>query len=81
MIKAVIFDKDGVLLDLEATWLNSAIAMTHFIAGLTDGRHSAETFQDIIGIDENPAALMLTDFLRQGLWLPSLAPLPKLFRN
>ena len=52
MIKAVIFDKDGVLLDLEATWLNSAIAMTHFVSELTAGRHTPKAFQEIIGIDE-----------------------------
>jgi len=52
VIKAVIFDKDGVLLDLEATWLNSAIAMTHFISELTEGRHKPKAFQKIIGIDE-----------------------------
>ena len=52
MIKEIIFDKDGVLLDLEATWLNSAIAMTHFVAELTDGRHPPAAFQTIIGIDE-----------------------------
>ena len=52
MFKAIIFDKDGVLLDLEATWLNSAIAMTHHIAGLTQGTHPPERFQKIIGINE-----------------------------
>ena len=52
MLKAIIFDKDGVLLDLEATWLNSAIAMTHFVASLTNGKHNASAFQQIIGIDE-----------------------------
>lgn len=52
MINAIIFDKDGVLLDLEATWLNSAIAMTHFVSELTKGRHAPKAFQAIIGIDE-----------------------------
>lgn len=52
VIEAIVFDKDGVLLDLEATWLNSAIAMTHFVAELTNGRHTPAAFQTIIGIDE-----------------------------
>lgn len=52
MIKAIIFDKDGVLLNLEGTWLDSAIAMTHFVSQLTAGKHHASAFQQIIGIDE-----------------------------
>ena len=52
MIGAIIFDKDGVLLNLEGTWLDSAIAMTHFVSELTSGKHPATAFQSIIGIDE-----------------------------
>ena len=53
MIRAIIFDKDGVLLNLEQTWLDSAIAMTYFVSDLTAGKHDASVFQKIIGIDEN----------------------------
>ena len=52
MFKAILFDKDGVLLDLEGTWLNSAIAFTHYLADITGVSCSASTFQTIIGIDE-----------------------------
>ena len=52
MFTAILFDKDGVLLDLEGTWLNSAIAFTHYLADITGVSCSASTFQTIIGIDE-----------------------------
>lgn len=52
MFKAILFDKDGVLLDLEGTWLNSAIAFTHYLSQRTEGRHPASVFQTIIGINE-----------------------------
>ena len=53
MFTAILFDKDGVLLDLEGTWLNSAIAFTHYLTHLTGGSYSAPIFQAIIGIDES----------------------------
>ena len=52
MFTAILFDKDGVLLDLEGTWLNSAIAFTHYLADITGVSYSAAIFQTIIGIDE-----------------------------
>ena len=52
MFTAILFDKDGVLLDLEGTWLNSAIAFTHYLSQKTGGSHPASVFQTIIGIDE-----------------------------
>ena len=48
----IIFDKDGVLLDLTATWLPVAVDITHHLSNLTNGDVSAQTFQQIIGIDE-----------------------------
>jgi len=66
VIKAVIFDKDGVLLDLKATWLNSAIAMTHFVSELTGGRHTPNVFQAIIGIDETTRQIDVNGLFAAG---------------
>ena len=48
----IIFDKDGVLLDLTRTWLPVARDITHLLSKLTDGTVPATHFQDIIGINE-----------------------------
>ena len=65
----------------EATWLNSAIAMTHFIAGLTDGSHAAEEFQKIIGIDEKTRQIDADGLFAPALWPPSSPLLQKQPRN
>ena len=51
MINTIIFDKDGVILDLVATWLPVAEKMTELLDEYTDGRYGADFFQHIIGID------------------------------
>lgn len=51
MIDTIIFDKDGVILDLAATWLPVAEKMTTLLDEYTEGRYGAEFFQKIIGID------------------------------
>ena len=51
MIDTIIFDKDGVILDLAATWLPVAEKMTHLLDEYTDGRYGAEFFQAIIGVN------------------------------
>lgn len=66
MIKAIIFDKDGVLLNLEDTWIDSAIAMTHFFAELSDGRHNKAAFQNIIGINEDTRQIDINGLFAGG---------------
>jgi len=73
MIKAVIFDKDGVLLNLEATWLNSAVAMTYFLSELTNGRHHASVFQSLIGIDEHKRSIDPDGLFAAGSMLEQIA--------
>lgn len=48
----LIFDKDGVLLDLTKTWLPVAVGISHHLSHLTDGQVPAGAFQEIIGINE-----------------------------
>lgn len=48
----IIFDKDGVLLNLSRTWLPVARDITYLLSDITDGRVSASVFQEIIGIHE-----------------------------
>ena len=57
MIKTVIFDKDGVLLDLAATWLPIATLMTRLLDEHTKGRFGAPFFQSIIGIDSDAGTI------------------------
>ena len=49
----IIFDKDGVLLDLPKTWLPVARDITYLLSELTEHRYSAQLFQEIIGIEEH----------------------------
>lgn len=51
-VDLLIFDKDGVLLDLTKTWLPVAIDITHLLSKLTNGKVPAPIFQNAIGIDE-----------------------------
>jgi len=51
-LELIIFDKDGVLLDLSQTWLPVALDITYLLSELTEHEVSASIFQDIIGIDE-----------------------------
>ena len=73
MIKSIIFDKDGVLLDLEATWLNSAVAMTHFLSELTKGANPPEIFQEIIGIDEHTRSIDADGLFAAGSMIEQFA--------
>lgn len=57
MIKTIIFDKDGVLLDLAATWFPVAQKMTELLDEYTDGKYGAELFQNIIGIDASQGTI------------------------
>ena len=56
MIDLIVFDKDGVILDLEATWLPVALAVAHYTASRIpddwDGSVGAPELLAAIGVDE-----------------------------
>ena len=49
----IIFDKDGVLLNLSRTWLPVARDITYLLSEITEGQVEAAVFQKIIGINED----------------------------
>jgi phosphoglycolate phosphatase len=51
----IVFDKDGVLLDLAATWLPVIIAMGAYLEEKCDGATSKEDLLSAVGVDLNPA--------------------------
>ena len=65
----IIFDKDGVLLDLTATWLPVAVDITHLLSQLTDGTVAPSVFQEIIGIDETSGKIDADGLFAAGSFL------------
>lgn len=57
MIQSIIFDKDGVLLDLEATWFPVALRMTELLDEYSSGHYGAAFFQEIIGINASAGTI------------------------
>ncbi|HEV7252905.1 MAG TPA: HAD family hydrolase [Mesorhizobium sp.] len=78
-IKAVLFDKDGTLIDFERTWLGIAEALALEATG-GDGRE-AERLLVLGGFDANARRFLPDSVIAAGtnaeivdLWFPTLAP-------
>ena len=69
----IIFDKDGVLLDLTKTWLPVAIDITHLLSKLTNYEFEADIFQSIIGISEHTGKIDPDGLFAAGTFLDQQA--------
>lgn len=69
----IIFDKDGVLLNLSRTWLPVACDITYLLSELTEGSVPAHIFQDIIGITEDTAEIDPDGLFAAGSFLDQQA--------
>ena len=69
----IIFDKDGVLLDLPKTWLPVARDITYLLSELTEHRYSAQLFQEIIGIEEQSETIDPDGLFASGSFLDQQA--------
>ena len=69
----IIFDKDGVLLDLTKTWLPVAIDITHLLSKLTNYEFEADIFQSIIGISEHSGKIDPDGLFAAGTFLDQQA--------
>ena len=69
----IIFDKDGVLLDLTKTWLPVAIDITHLLSKLTNYEFEADVFQSIIGISEHSGKIDPDGLFAAGTFLDQQA--------
>lgn len=65
----IIFDKDGVLLDLTSTWLPVARDITHHLSALTHNKVPASKFQEIIGINEETGTIDADGLFAAGSFL------------
>ena len=69
----IIFDKDGVLLNLTQTWLPVAVDITHLLSKLTDHEYAPEIFQSIIGISETTGKIDPDGLFAAGTFLDQQA--------
>lgn len=69
----IIFDKDGVLLNLSRTWLPVACDITYLLSEFTEGKVPANIFQDIIGITEDTAEIDPDGLFAAGSFLDQQA--------
>ena len=69
----IIFDKDGVLLNLTKTWLPVAIDITHLLSKLTEHEFAPDVFQSIIGISEQTGTIDPDGLFAAGTFLDQQA--------
>ncbi len=69
-IDAVIFDKDGVLLDLSQTWFLTICNIAKHTEGLIDGRVPHRALLDVIGVELNADGI-------SGHVVEKTAPMPR----
>lgn len=53
-IRLIVFDKDGVLLDLNSTWLPVIVAMAEYLVMRLDGKADRDTLLAAVGVNITP---------------------------
>jgi len=78
MIKAIILDKDGVLLDLDGTWLESALAMCRFLAEQAGPDVPESLLYDALGVSPDGKKLYPDGLFAAGSHRQQLAEVVRL---
>ncbi|XDZ64672.1 HAD family hydrolase [Alphaproteobacteria bacterium LSUCC0684] len=53
-IRLIVFDKDGVLLDLERTWMPVVVAMAEYLVNRLDGKADRDALLAAVGVNITP---------------------------
>jgi phosphoglycolate phosphatase len=77
MIKAIILDKDGVLLDLDGTWLDSALAMASFLSAEAGPDGPESLLFKLLGISPDGTKLYPDGLFAAGSYRQQLAAIVK----